>query len=95
MPVIRRIFLTVYVWSPIGGTEQNITTLACALKRAGYDVVVLAWAYVAEKPTTYETKLHEAGVRFISTNTFLGRLAFRWDFKVEVINQLLQRVRWS
>ena len=94
MPIVRRIFLTVYVWSPIGGTEQNVTSLACALKRAGYDVVVLAWAYVADQPTTYETTLREAGVRFISTNSFVGRLAFRWEFKVEVINRLVRVLTW-
>jgi glycosyltransferase involved in cell wall biosynthesis len=49
---------------------------------------------VANRPTTYETRLREEGVRFISTNTFLGRLAFRWDFKIEVINRILHRLRW-
>lgn len=86
---MRRVYLALYIWSQAGGIEQVVTSLACALKRQGIDVVVFAWQDLTSTEEQYRAKLRLAGIRFISSKSFLGRLARDWDYRVSVLDRFI------
>ena len=89
---VRRVFLALYTWSEAGGIEQVVTSLAGALKRQGIDVFVFAWRCVADAEGQYLAKLRQSRIGFISSNGFLGRLAWDWNYRVETIDALVSRI---
>jgi len=89
---VQRVYLSLYIWSSAGGIEQIVTSLAYALKRLGVDVVVFAWRDLTQQEEQYLVKLQQAGIRFISSKNFLGRLSWDWDYRVDLLDRLINQI---
>lgn len=91
---LKRVYLTLYIWSEAGGVEEIVTSLAGGLKTAGVDVVVFAWTYQTQGKSQYERRLDEYGVRFVGPKGFWGRLAGNWQYRVQVLDRLAGWSLW-
>jgi glycosyltransferase involved in cell wall biosynthesis len=69
--------------------EEIGTSLACSLKSFGVDVVVFTWTYLTSGSSQYERRLREHNIELVAPNTFFGRIATDWDYRINVANAII------
>jgi glycosyltransferase involved in cell wall biosynthesis len=91
---IRRVYLTIYIWSEAGGMEEIVTTLACELKTLGVEPLIFTYTYLTQGIGQYEERLNQNQISLITPNSVLGKLAANWEYRIALFDSFARVGSW-